>query len=184
LVVASERLLDVGTERLRSLRALVVGAGTPGAIAAALLARAGVGSVGVVDDEPLDLLSEPGALAYLPADEGRNRAEALAERLGALAPEALVEPYPARIEPSNVEAIAIGSDVVLDCSGAPAADPVLSDACTALGIPLVHAELPPSAPEQDALATSGPAAVAAGALAARAALELAIHAAAEREAAI
>ena len=146
--MATERA-DTDRDSLASARVLVVGAGATGGVAAMLLAQAGAGSLGIVDEAP-------------------GRADALAERLGLLAPQTLVEPYPARIERFNAEAIALGSDFVLDCSGDAATHAVLEEACTALGIALVGAE---SSPSEDPGA--GPrAAVATGARTALAVLEL------------
>lgn len=97
---------------------LVVGAGPLASPAATYLTSAGVGHIGIVDE---------------------LTAEAAAAQLGALNPDVLVEPYPARVDAGNAEAMVAGQDVVVDCSNAGDTHHVLTRACVAAGIPLVVA---------------------------------------------
>ncbi|MEA2348550.1 MAG: hypothetical protein QOG62_2337 [Thermoleophilaceae bacterium] len=95
----------------------MVGAGDLGAPAAAYLVAAGVGRVGIVDED---------------------RADQVAAGLGALNADVLVEPYPVPLEGASAESIVAGAGVVLDCSGSVASGYALNEACCLGGIPLVE----------------------------------------------
>jgi molybdopterin/thiamine biosynthesis adenylyltransferase len=127
-------------ERLAEARVLVVGAGALGSPAAAYLAAAGVASIGLADDAEVTLDGVGDALFQLSPDVGANRAESVAAKLRFLNPEVQIDSYPARVGADNAEAILTGYDVALDCSGAESAHGLLSDACLALGLPLVIAD--------------------------------------------
>lgn len=122
---------------LSGASALVVGAGALGCPAAAYLAAAGVGSIGIVDDGVVTLESVGRALLQLTPDVGANRAESAAAKLGVLNPGVQVDPYPARVGAENAAAIASGHDVVVDCTNQDDSHLALSDACLDLRVPLV-----------------------------------------------
>ena len=107
-------------ERLVDASAIVVGAGDLGSPAAAYLVAAGVGRVGIVDDE---------------------NAEHAAAGLGSLNASVVVEPYPVALSKANAESIVAGAGVVLDCSGSTLTGYVLNDACCAQSTPFVEAEI-------------------------------------------
>jgi molybdopterin-synthase adenylyltransferase len=125
--------------RLKGARAMVVGAGALGSPALAYLAGAGVGRIGVVDDGEVELSNLPRQPLHFTPDAGTNKALSATAKLNLMNPEAMVEPYPARLEEPNAQAILAGADVVLDCSDTFATRYVVNDACCALGIPLVEA---------------------------------------------
>ena len=137
----SAQIERIGIEaklRLKSARALVIGAGPAGAAAAAELVSRGVGYVAVVDGATTalgDLCAQ--ASLYTP-DVGANRAEAVTAKLGILNPNVQAEPYPVDVEESNAGAIVMGHDVALDFSGA--AGDALAAACTEQGIELISAD--------------------------------------------
>jgi molybdopterin-synthase adenylyltransferase len=126
-------------ERLKAASAVVVGAGALGSPAATYLVAAGVGRVGVVDSETVELSNLARQPLHFTPDVGRGKADSAAAKLGLVNPESLVEPYPARLEPANAEAILASADVVLDCSDTFATRYAVNDACCALGVPLVEA---------------------------------------------
>jgi molybdopterin/thiamine biosynthesis adenylyltransferase len=130
---------EAGQLRLRDARALVVGAGGTGSIAAAYLAAGGVGYVGIADDAVLALADLPGEPLQLTPDVGALKAEALAAKLGFQNLESEVDSYPVRVDEANAYAIVDGFDVVLDCTGEPGAADLLARTCTELGAPLVAA---------------------------------------------
>jgi molybdopterin/thiamine biosynthesis adenylyltransferase len=125
--------------RLRSASAMVVGAGALGCPAATYLAAAGVGSVGVIDDDVVELSNLARQPLHLTPDVGARKAENAAVKLGFLNPEIVVEPFPARLEEANAEALLAGADVVLDCSDSFSTRYLVNDTCCALGVPLVEA---------------------------------------------
>ena len=125
--------------RLRSASAMVIGAGALGCPAATYLAAAGVGRIGVVDDDEVELSNLHRQPLHLTPDVGARKAENAAVKLGFLNPEVVIEPFPARLEAANVEALLAGSDVVVDCSDSFATRYLVNDTCCALGVPLVEA---------------------------------------------
>ncbi|MEA3191591.1 MAG: sulfur-carrier protein adenylyltransferase/sulfurtransferase [Thermoplasmata archaeon] len=125
--------------RVRAARVLVAGLGGLGCPAAALLAGAGVATLRLADPDRVELTNLHRQLLYAERDVGRPKAEAardrLAERNGAVA----LEAHAVRLDAGNARALVAGCDVALDCTDDLAARYALSDACVALGVPLVQA---------------------------------------------
>src|SRR5207248_11140394 len=103
-------------ERLRAASAIVVGAGALGSPAAMYLTAAGIGRIGVVDSDAVELSNLHRQLLHFTPDVGVAKAENAAVKLRALNPEVVVDAYPARLDASNAEAIFTGAGVVLDCA--------------------------------------------------------------------
>jgi molybdopterin/thiamine biosynthesis adenylyltransferase len=125
--------------KLANSSAIVVGAGALGSPALAYLAAAGVGRIGVVDDDEVELSNLARQPLHFTPDIGTNKAVSATAKLNFINPTVFVEPYPARVEEMNSQAIFTGADIVLDCSDTFATRYVVNDACCALGIPLVEA---------------------------------------------
>ena len=125
-------------ERLKEASVIVVGAGALGCPVATYLAAAGVGRIGLVDSDPVELSNLHRQPLHHTADIGVNKAESAAAKLVALNPEAQVEPYPVRLDASNARAIVAGADLVVDCSDSFDTRYVVNDACCAEGIDLVE----------------------------------------------
>jgi molybdopterin/thiamine biosynthesis adenylyltransferase len=125
--------------RLRSASAMVVGAGALGCPAATYLVAAGIGRLGIVDDGTIELSNLHRQPLHLTPDVGARKAENAAVKLGFLNPETVIEPFPARLEDFNAEALLAGADVVIDASDSFATRYLVNDTCCALGIPLVEA---------------------------------------------
>jgi adenylyltransferase/sulfurtransferase len=126
-------------ERLKSATAIVVGAGALGSPAATYLAAAGVGRLGIVDEDAVELSNLHRQPLHYSPDVGRMKAENAALKLGVLNPEVAIDPYPVRIDERNAHAIVMGADVVVDCSDTFATRYVVNDACCAQRVPLVEA---------------------------------------------
>ena len=126
-------------ERLRGASAIVVGAGALGVPAAAYLAGAGIGRLGIVDDDRVELSNLHRQPLFFTPEVGQPKAENLAMKLGVLNPEVAVEPYPVRLDEQNARAIVMGADVVVDCSDSFATRYTVNDACCAERVPLVEA---------------------------------------------
>lgn len=126
-------------ERLRTASAMVIGAGALGCPAATYLAAAGVGRIGIVDDDDVELSNLHRQPLHLTPDLGARKADNAVVKLGFLNPEVVVEPFPARLEATNAEALLAGADVVVDCSDSFATRYRVNDTCCALGVPLVEA---------------------------------------------
>jgi adenylyltransferase/sulfurtransferase len=113
---------------------LVVGAGALGSPVAAYLTGAGVGRVGVVDSDEVEVSNLPRQWLHFTPDVGVAKAESAAAKLRFLNPEAIVEPYYARFAPAMLE----GADLVVDCSDSFETRYEVNAACCAARIPLVE----------------------------------------------
>ena len=126
-------------ERVRAAGAIVVGAGALGSPVCSYLVGAGVGQVGVVDGDQVELSNLHRQPLHLTPDVGMPKAQAAAAKLGLLNPEVVVEPYPATLNAGNAEAIVMGADVVVDCTDSFESRYLVNDACCAQGVALVEA---------------------------------------------
>lgn len=126
-------------ERLRDAAAIVVGAGALGSPAATYLAAAGVGRIGIVDSDAVELSNLARQPLQWTPDVGAPKAESAARKLGLMNPEVQVDAYPATLDAANAEAIVAGADVVVDCSDSFATRYTVNDACCSAGVPLVEA---------------------------------------------
>jgi adenylyltransferase/sulfurtransferase len=126
-------------ERLKAATAIVIGVGALGSPAATYLAAAGVGRIGVVDGDWVELSNlQRQPLHYTPDVEGQ-KAESAAQKLGVLNSEITVEPYPVEVDADNAAAIVMGADVVLDCTDSFESRYLINHACCEAGVPLVEA---------------------------------------------
>ncbi len=126
-------------ERLRGVRALVIGAGALGSPAATYLAAAGVGQLGIVDPDRVELSNLHRQPLHFTPDVGRPKAEVAAAKIGLLNPEVVVEAHPVELTGQNAEAVVMGADVVLDCTDSFDTRYLVNDACCAQEVPLVEA---------------------------------------------
>jgi len=130
-----------GQQKLKAASVLLVGAGGIGAPAALYLAAAGVGRIGLLDDDRVSLSNLQRQILYSEHDVGRSKVEAGRERLQALNGDIRVEALPLRVEADNAGALLGGWDMVVDGSDNFETRLTVSDACVALGAPLVSAAL-------------------------------------------
>jgi adenylyltransferase/sulfurtransferase len=118
-----------GQERLTASRVLVIGAGGLGSPALQYLAAAGVGTIGVVDDDVVDETNLQRQTIFRTEDVGVSKAIAAAARLHALNPLVDVAPHALRFEPSNARNLVREFDVVLDCTDRFPTRYCINDAC-------------------------------------------------------
>jgi molybdopterin-synthase adenylyltransferase len=126
-------------ERLKQASVIVVGAGALGSPVATYLAAAGVGHIGVVDEDVVELSNLHRQPLHFTPDIGLPKASNAVVKLSALNPEVQVDQYPVRLEAANAEAIVMGATLVVDCSDSFETRYVVNDACCAQGVPLVEA---------------------------------------------
>jgi len=129
---------EAGQERLSAGSVLVVGAGGLGSAAAAYLAAAGVGRLGVVEFDTVSISNLQRQILYTTPDLGRPKIEAAAERLTALNPGVKIVEYPVRLDDGNAVEIVAGFDLAVDCTDNFEARYVLDRACAARGVPMVY----------------------------------------------
>jgi adenylyltransferase/sulfurtransferase len=118
-----------GQARIRRARVLIVGAGGLGNPAALYLAAAGIGKLGLVDDDAVSLSNLQRQILFRTKDVGRPKVEAAAEALKALNPQVQIEIHPMRITPANAMELIAGYDIVADGSDNFATRFLLNDAC-------------------------------------------------------
>jgi molybdopterin/thiamine biosynthesis adenylyltransferase len=118
---------------------LVIGAGALGAPVALYLAGAGVGRIGILDDDVVELSNLQRQLLHFTPDVGVAKAESAAAKLRYLNPDIVVEPYRARADAASAPALVEGQDLVVDCSDSFATRYAVNAACCAARVPLVEA---------------------------------------------
>ena len=126
-------------ERLKRATVLVVGAGALGSPAATYLVAAGVGRIGIVDGDVVELSNLHRQPLHDTPDIGRMKAENAALKLGLLNPEVALDSYPVRVDAQNAPAIVMGADAVVDCSDSFDTRYTVNGACCAQRVPLVEA---------------------------------------------
>ncbi|MDX6750319.1 HesA/MoeB/ThiF family protein [Geminicoccaceae bacterium 1502E] len=131
----------VGQERLLKARVLVIGAGGLGSPALLYLAAAGIGTLGVVDDDSVDLSNLQRQILHDGASLGRLKTESALARLRALNPGIVLRGHACRLTAANVRELVEGYDLVADGSDNFATRLLVHDACRALGRSLVSASV-------------------------------------------
>jgi molybdopterin/thiamine biosynthesis adenylyltransferase len=117
---------------------LIIGAGALGSPVGLYLAGAGVGRLGIVDDDAVELSNLHRQVLHFTPDLGVAKAESAAAKLRFLNPDVIVEPYQTRVDAGNAAAVVEGQDLVVDCSDSFATRYAVNAACCAAGIPLVE----------------------------------------------
>jgi len=122
-----------GQEKLLRARVLIVGAGGLGSPQALYLAAAGVGTIGIVDSDSVELSNLPRQVLYGTRDVGSGKAETAARRLRELNEDVTIEPYGVRLSSENAIGIIRKYDYVLDGTDNFAARYLINDAAVLLG---------------------------------------------------
>jgi adenylyltransferase/sulfurtransferase len=130
-----------GQQALKEASVLVVGAGGLGAPALMYLAAAGVGALGVVDDDIVTLSNLQRQIIHGTPDIGRRKADTAAERIYALNPHVRFAAHATRITAENAMELIGAYDLVLDGSDNFETRYLVSDACFLSGRPLITASL-------------------------------------------
>jgi molybdopterin/thiamine biosynthesis adenylyltransferase len=118
---------------------LVIGAGALGSPVALYLAGGGVGQLGIVDDDAVELSNLHRQLLHFTPDLGVAKTESAAAKLRFLNPDVVVEPYQLRVDADTVAPLLEGQDLVVDCSDSFATRYAVNAACCAARVPLVEA---------------------------------------------
>jgi adenylyltransferase/sulfurtransferase len=131
---------EEGQARIRAARVLVAGCGGLGAESASLLARAGVGSLRIVDRDVVELSNLQRQALFSEEDvrEGLPKAVAAARRLARVNADVTVEPVVADVGPRNVRSLLGGVDLVVDGFDSFESRFLLNDACVEKGLPWVY----------------------------------------------
>jgi adenylyltransferase/sulfurtransferase len=149
-------LADVGKagqQKLYEARVLVIGAGGLGAAVISTLAAAGVGTIGIIDPDRVELSNLARQTIHETGDIGRLKVESAADRVSELNPDITVIPYPFALTAKNAEALMKGTltthhsppsihyDIIADGCDNFATRFAVNAACVGLRIPLVSAAI-------------------------------------------
>ena len=130
-----------GQKKLKAAKVLLIGAGGLGAPLSLYLAAAGVGKLGIVDNDTVDLTNLQRQILYRTDQVGEPKARAAAERLHSLNPEILVEIYETRLSSENALDIIRNYDLVVDGTDNFPTRYLINDACVLLGKPQVYGSI-------------------------------------------
>lgn len=129
---------EAGQQRLEQASVAIVGLGGLGSPVALYLAAAGVGRLGLIDDQQVELSNLNRQILFEDCDVGRPKVEAAAGRLLILDSSVRLDPRKESVRPSNARAIVAEYDLVVDGTDSFEAKFLLNDAAVLLRKPLVH----------------------------------------------
>jgi adenylyltransferase/sulfurtransferase len=132
---------SAGQEKLKAARVLVVGAGGLGSPASLYLAAAGIGTLGVIDHDRIELSNLQRQVLFATASVGGSKAGAARDRLLALNPEIVVQAHDLELRADNAIRIIEQYDLVIDGSDRLATRYLVNDVCVLLRKPLVSAAI-------------------------------------------
>ncbi|MBY0407887.1 MAG: HesA/MoeB/ThiF family protein [Rickettsiales bacterium] len=132
---------EEGQQKLLASSALVIGAGGLGSAALAYLAAGGVGRLGIVEHDRVELSNLQRQLLFETADIGTPKAEAAQTRLEEINPDVAVDIFPHRLTAENAAGLIQSFTIVLDGSDNFATRFALAEACHHARIPLVSAAI-------------------------------------------
>jgi len=130
-----------GQHRLLQSKVLLIGAGGLGSPAALYLAAAGVGTIGVVDSDVVDLTNLQRQILHTTERIGRPKVESATATIEALNPDVKVIAYAERLTAANIDRIIAGYDVIVDGADNFPTRYLLNDASIKHGIPVVHGSI-------------------------------------------
>ena len=134
-----EQVGGAGQEKLLASKVLIVGAGGLGAPAAVYLAAAGVGTIGIVDGDKVDLSNLQRQIIHHTPDVGKDKVVSAQSKIRAINPDTKVVTYNRRITAQNAREIIRGYDFVIDGTDNFPAKFLINDACYFEKIPFSHA---------------------------------------------
>lgn len=128
---------ELAQRRLAAARVLVIGAGGLGSALVPYLAGSGVGTIGLVDDDTVELSNLHRQVSHGTADVGRAKVDSLADTVAGIDPACRVVRHRARLTAANALDVLAGYDLVVDGSDNFPTRYLVNDAATLRGIPLV-----------------------------------------------
>jgi len=137
-------LPEIGAEgqaKLLDAKVLLLGAGGLGSPTALYLAAAGVGTLGIVDDDDVDLSNLQRQVIHTTRTVGTPKVDSAEAAIAALNPDVRVVKYPVRLDSSSIMEIIDGYDVIVDGVDNFPTRYLLNDATVRLGIPVVSASI-------------------------------------------
>ncbi|HJQ75921.1 MAG TPA: molybdopterin-synthase adenylyltransferase MoeB [Acidimicrobiia bacterium] len=132
---------EAGQLRLLGARVLIIGAGGLGSPAALYLAASGIGTIGVVDDDIVDVSNLQRQVLHNVDRVGLPKVESATESITSLNPDVKVEPHRERLTAANALRLMNGYDVVVDGGDNFPTRYLVNDASLHLGVPIVHGSI-------------------------------------------
>jgi molybdopterin/thiamine biosynthesis adenylyltransferase/rhodanese-related sulfurtransferase len=132
---------EAGQLALLDAKVLLIGAGGLGCPTALYLAAAGIGTLGIVDDDVVDRSNLQRQVLHGDGDVGTPKVDSARTALLRLNPTITVKTYAVRLSSANVEQVFAGYDVIVDGSDNFATRYLVNDACVKLGLPNVHGSI-------------------------------------------
>lgn len=129
---------EAGQQKLKAAKILIVGVGGLGSPIALYLAGAGIGKLGLIDDDEVSLTNLQRQVLYTEAELGMGKAVCAAEHLKRLNSEITVDAYPCRLTPGNAGEIISRYDLVVDGCDNFATRYLVNDTCVSLSKPYVY----------------------------------------------
>lgn len=130
-----------GQEKLKAAKVLMIGAGGLGCPALQYLTAAGVGTIGIVDFDTVDVSNLQRQILFTTADCGKNKAECAAERLAQLNPHVHFNVYPEKLTTQNALALFEEYDLVIDGTDNFETRYLVNDASVLTNTPLVYGSI-------------------------------------------
>jgi sulfur-carrier protein adenylyltransferase/sulfurtransferase len=130
-----------GQRRIKAARVLLVGAGGLGSPAALYLAAAGIGTIGLVDFDVVDVTNLQRQILHGTADVGHSKLQSARARIASLNPHVNVETHETRLTSANALEIFAGYDIIVDGTDNFATRYLTNDACVMLGKPNVYGSI-------------------------------------------
>lgn len=128
---------ELAQRRLRAARVCVIGAGGLGSPVLLYLAAAGVGTLGVVDADVVDVANLQRQVLHTTAAVGEPKALSAARRLNELDPDVVIQPQVVRLDADNATQLLSDYDLVIDAVDNHPTRYLISDTCAELGLPVV-----------------------------------------------
>lgn len=130
-----------GQEKLKAAKVLVIGAGGLGCPVLQYLVAAGVGTIGVIDDDTVDITNLHRQILYSPEDVGKGKAETAVTKLTAMNPFVKLTAIPIRLDEENAAEVIAAYDIIVDGSDNFPTRYLANDICVALNKPLVFGSI-------------------------------------------
>lgn len=128
-----------GQQKLLQGRVLIVGAGGLGSPVALYLAAAGVGTIGIVDADDVDLSNLQRQIGHTTADIGKAKIKSIQEKIHKMNPDVTVHTYSVFVNSENIWQLVTDYDFIVDCTDHFSAKFLINDACVLAKKPFCHA---------------------------------------------
>ena len=132
---------EEGQQKLLDSKVLVVGVGGLGSIATLYLTAAGVGTIGLMDNDVVALHNLQRQVLYREDEIGQPKVELAVKTLGCLNSQVKLIPYPYFLTQENATDIIKDYDIVIDCTDNYPARYLINDTCVTLGKPFIYGSI-------------------------------------------